>query len=305
VKIGFSANIKEKDVNSGKHRFFIRLAKCFEEQGINVSSSSPDIFLMNSNDKRNTKAKVNILRLDGLILNSEQKYKIKNKKIVNNIKKCDAIVYQSTFCKNAYRKFLKIKKEPYAIIHNGADSYEFLPRSAENFILANCKWRPHKRLNDIVKSFIIALDMGLDSDLVITGKPDSKIKKHKRIRYIGWQQVDELKILLSKAICTVHLTWLDWCPNAMIESIMAGCPLIYTKSGGHIELGSGSGIGIDDQKWDFKPCKLYSPPKIDRRKVAEAMLSMKNEGMKTDKKRFDIVSIAKQYYEYFLETLSK
>ena len=208
------------------------------------------------------------------------------------------------FCKTAYRNFLRIKKEPCTIIHNGADSSEFLPRSVDNIILANCKWRPHKRLNDIVKSFMMAIDMGLDADLVVTGLPDYKIK-NKRIKYIGWQGIDELKVLLSKAICTLHLTWLDWCPNAMIESIMAGCPIIYTKSGGHTELGEGSGIGIDDKQWDFKVCRLYKPPKIDREAVAKAMITMKNCSMTTCMDRFDISFIASQYYNYFVDILSR
>ena len=213
------------------------------------------------------------------------------------MKKADAIIYQTEFCETAYRKFLRIKKE-HAIINNGADPNEFLPRNVQNFFLANCKWRPHKRLKEIVKCFLMASDAGLDSDLIVTGEPDY-VKDHPRIKYVGWQGIDKLRTYLSESIASMHLTWLDWCPNSMVEAVVAGCPVIYTDSGGHHEIGENAGIAIPDVQWNFKPCKLYSPPAINSDLVVDAMIKVKKENPVVLKAELHIESIAKKYMEYF------
>ena len=160
-------------------------------------------------------------------------------------------------------------------------------------------------MKEIVKCYLLALEMGLKSDLIITGEGDYK-KDHSKIKYLGWQKYKNLKVLLSNAIASLHLTWLDWCPNSMIEAIVSGCPIIYTKSGGQTELGEGSGIGIEDTQWKFNVIDLYDPPKIKRKKVAEAMLFLENNKDKRYKERKDleIKNICNQYINYFKELRS-
>ena len=300
MKIGFCLNTDKKDADSGKHKFFIRLAKEIKKNNIVIDNKKPDIYIFLAGTEPSKKAKLNILRLDGLIMNSRWDYKAKNKKILKAISQSDGVIYQGKFCKDAYNKFLNINKKPYTIIPNGASSDEFLEREPKNFFLANCKWRPHKRLKEIVKSYLLAVEMGLKSDLVVTGKEDYK-KEHSKIKYLGWQDHNKLKILLSNAIASLHLTWLDWCPNSMIEAIVSGCPIIYTESGGQTELGEGSGISIKDTQWKFNVIDLYDPPKIDREKVAEAMLFLENNKNKEYKKRnnLDIKNVCKQYLAFF------
>ena len=305
MRVGFCLDTDKEDADSGKHKFFIRLAREFEKNGITIDNKNNDVFISLAEMKTSDTAKVNILRLDGLILNTRWDYKGKNKKIMKSIKRSDALIYQGDFCYQAYSRFLRVKKEPFAVIPNGSSPKEFLPRSPKNYFLANCKWRPHKRLKDIVKSFEKALKLGLDADLIITGKPDYE-KKHPRIKYLGWQGRDSLMSLMSQAIASLHLSWLDWCPNSMVEAIVAKCPIIYSKSGGHTELGEGSGIGIEDTQWNFKPCDLYSPPEIDRTKIAEAMIKIKNDGINLrDRPDLDIKNVSKKYMSFFNKLILK
>lgn len=304
MKIGFCLDVNKKDADSGKHKFFIRLAEEVKKNNVVINNDNPDIYIFLAGMKLSKKAKINILRLDGLIMNTRWDYKSKNKKILKSIKQSDGVIYQSRFCKDAYNKFLNINKKPYAIILNGANPDEFLKRDPKNFFLANCKWRPHKRLKEIVESYLLALNMGLKSDLVITGKPDYK-KEHPKIKYLGWQKYKKLKVLLSSAVASFHLTWLDWCPNSMVEAIVSSCPVIYTKSGGQIELGEGSGIGIKDTQWKFNLIDLYDPPKINRREVADAMIFMENNKNKkyVERKDLNIKNICNQYLNYFKKLL--
>jgi len=299
MKVGFCLDVNKKDADSGKHKFFIRLAKEMEKNNIIIDDNNPDVYIFLAGMKPYKKAKLNILRLDGLIMNTRWDYKSKNQKILKSIKQSDGVIYQGEFCKDAYNKFLNVDKNPYVIIPNGADSNEFLEREPKDFFLANCKWRPHKRLKEIIKSYLLALEMGLKSDLIVTGKEDYK-KEHPKIEYLGWQGYKRLKKLLSNAIGSLHLTWLDWCPNSMVEAIVSGCPIIYTKSGGQTELGEGSGIGIDDTQWEFNLIDLYDPPKINRRKVAEAMIFLENNKNKRYliREDLDIKMVCKRYIDF-------
>jgi glycosyltransferase involved in cell wall biosynthesis len=299
MKVGFSFDSSTKSAPDGKHQFLIRLATQFKKMGIIIDNKKPDIFIRLPRESCNKKAKVNIERIDGLIMNTRWNYKVKNRKISQSIGRSDALIYQGKFCEKAYRKFLKVKDKPFAIIPNGASSKEFLERNPKNFFLANSKWRPHKRLKPTVKCFLKALEKGLDADLVVTGKPDNKIK-HPRIKYVGWQNRKQLTKLLSKAIASIHLTWLDWCPNSMVEAIVARCPVIYTISGGHREIAENNGIGIKDTYWNWDLIDLYRPPKLNRSEVADAMIKLKKEKIEYPvNSRLDIKNVAEEYLKFF------
>ncbi len=301
MRIGFCIDTNKKDASSGKSKFFIRLAKEMRKRNIEINNKKHDIYVRLPGSKPSPNAKVNILRLDGLIMNTRWDYKTKNKKILKSINKCDALIYQGKFCKDAYTKFLKVRKSPYKIISNGACPTEFLSRKSGNYFIANCKWRPHKRLKDIIKCYLRSLDMGIDANLMITGEPDYKYK-HPRIKYLKWQNRKQIKKLLSEAIASLHLTWIDWCPNSMVEAIVARCPIIYTKSGGHTELGEGSGIGIKDTPWKFNLIDLYDPPKININEVAKAMIDIKDKKF-VARNDLDIKIVCDRYIEFFEELL--
>ena len=305
MKIGFVFDALEtSEAPDGKHRFLIRLARQMHKEGIKINNKNPDVCIRLPREKPSKKAKINILRVDGLIFNTEWNYKHKNKKIVKSIDDSNAIIYQSKFCLDAYTKFLNINKK-YAIISNGADPNEFLSRKPKNFFLANSRWRPHKRLPMIIDCFLEALKKGIDADLIVTGKPDIKIK-HKRIKYVGWQKSHQLKKLLARAIASFHLTWLDWCPNSMVEAIVAGCPIIYTECGGHKDIAYGSGIGIKDVQWNWKALNLYDPPKLDIKEVVNAMFELKNVNkIYPVRNDLDIKTVCKQYLDFCKELLYK
>jgi len=307
MKIGFNIDTNVVDSNTGKLKFVIRLSEELRKREVKIDNKNPDIFLGLPKYKFSSKAKINVLRLDGITLNTHKKiYNSRIKSLLKLIKKSDAIIYQSNFCKEAHNKFLGVNDDkPFKIIFNGANPDEFLPRKPKNYFLAVAKWRECKRLKTIVESFLIALNMGLDSDLFIAGDPDY-IVDHTRIKYLKWQNREQIKKLLSEAIASLHLTWLDWCPNSMVESLVAGCPVIYTKSGGHIELVGNSGIGVEGVAWDFKAFNNNVPPDIDIKEVALVMIEIKNKNMKIrERKDLHISSICDQYLSFFKELLER
>lgn len=299
MRVNICSNNPESQ--SGKHKFLSRLCNALQNKGIDILSDNPDVFLFMPGSCKHIKSKVNILRLDGLTIDNKVDFNSKNAKILKCIDMADAIVYQNTFCKQAYEKFLGINK-PNTCILNGANKKEFLPRKVENIFLANANWRPHKRLDAICKSFLLAVENGLDANLIVTGEPIKKIK-NKRIKYVGIQNYDQIAIWLSKAIASIHLTWIDWCPNSMVEAIVAGCPVIFSDSGGHPEVAKNNGISIKDTQWNFESCDYYHPPMLNMNEIVNAYNSLINKEINVNNYYLNIDNIADQYIKFFKDFL--
>lgn len=289
--------VKEKKAQSGKHKFLHRLAKAMSELGVTINGDAYEICLTLPGVPLPARCK-SVCRLDGLTIDKKVDYIAKNEKIRKFAEQADGTVFQNEFCYQAYRKFLGLRTNKSACILNGAFASDYLPRDVGNFFLANCKWRPHKRLSAIIDAFLLSLNKGVDADLIVTGEVEKKIH-HPRIIYAGWQNDKQLRFLLSEAIATFHLSWIDWCPNAMVESIVAGCPVIYTNSGGQPFVGEGSGIAIEDVAWDFRPCDYYNPPHLNMAEVVEAIKKMFTEKKSVENKKLDIHSIAEEYIKFF------
>lgn len=295
MMISFGEDLRRRD--SGKHKFLSRLAIQFEMMGHEIVDGKSDIFLHIGRNLEKCKSDISVMRLDGLILNTRVNYSKSNKKIMKLIDKSDAVVYQNEFCRDAYEKFLGVEKT-HACILNAADSKEFLPRKPDGkFFLANCKWRPHKRLRQTINAF---LESGVDADLLVTGEPDYKVRDE-RIKYVGWVEPDELRDILSQSLGLIHLSWLDWCPNAMVEAAVAGCPAIYSDSGGSKYVGSG--IPIPDIDWNFEPLDLYSPPPMDPNILVSAIRKLYNDPISVEPKGDLLIDVAAKRYVDFFEFL--
>jgi len=285
---------------SGKQNFAIRLANEFKRQGVKVVTRKPDVNLVFLKGlKKNCK---NVFRLDGVLMNTRVNYLKKNKKIRKEMAHCDAVIYQNKFCKKAGDKFLG-KMKRHAVILNGADPSLFNPEGFSHkkpFILAMCRWRPHKRLKTIVEGF---LQSGLKDryDLIVCGETDYTCKDPSVI-YFGRVKTKKMQRIVASCEFTVHLAYIDWCPNSVVESLVAGRPVLHTDSGGTKYVVQESGICLKDRDWNFKPIDLYSPPELDMDELVEGYKQMAKMGF-VERKDLYISSIAKQYLSFFNKIL--
>jgi glycosyltransferase involved in cell wall biosynthesis len=326
IKKRLRIGVPNLSIPVGPKIFLSRLIKSIEAQNLakSVSFLSPfyNIGLFNS-ISRSYYRKPYVLRLDGIGIDAQETIgpnKKINKKISRSIIKSSGVVYQSFFTKELIEKNLGIEKTPFIIIGNGVDLNHF-SSSGNNYrsqlkipaddivMLTSASWRAHKRLDDIIEIFFVLEKMGFKNiHLLIIGTGHKDIPKHDRIHCSGLVHHENLPAWYRTGDFFIYLSWLDNCPNTVVEAVSSGLPVICSNQGGTREIieRANAGIIVDaDQPYHFGLVDLYNPPKPDYKKIIDAILEIKKNlsGYKhnIDYKGVDISVIARSYYR-FLES---
>jgi glycosyltransferase involved in cell wall biosynthesis len=299
------------DAKTGKGLFINRLSKELSNYTEVTNKSEKCDIALHLIKIEKVNAKHHIIRYDGVYHNTDQDYKHINKEISKHMKNAHGVVYQSEFSKIMCKKYLGKFTGPSAVIHNGIDISSFnnvkpMDSPYKYNIMAVSRWRPHKRLRDIIESFLLANIN--DSMLWVAGELDNSglskkdINRYSKVKFLG--RIDQSTLTRYYKLCnaSIHLCWFDCCPNSVVEAIAANCVIISNNVGGTPELTKKSnGIICNiDAPYDYKPVKLYNPPKINRSIVAEA-IQLACKGIKVENQFIDIKNIAKQYLEFFNE----
>lgn len=309
--------IADREESSGKTLFCQRLGSALSEiddtKIISDTNKKHDISLHVVHIEEMKHSAKRVTRLDGIYHNRSMDWKHQNKNISKHFYKADAVVYQTQFCKKLVKRYIGKHTGPNAVIFNGADPEFYRDiepakvNHAHNFITYS-KWRPHKRLLDTMECFLLAsID---DSCLYVAGSLERSgltegQKKYyfslPNIKYLGVLNQESIGSYLKSCKASIHLSWIDWCPNSVVEAIVCGTPVITNNVGGTQELvcpNSGIVCEIDDL-WDFQPCKLYKPPSFNRLIVAESLIRFSKEKMIVASSHLDIRNIAKKYRQFF------
>jgi len=312
-----------RQATTGKAFFCQRLAKAlsrFDDVKVVSDIHEPhDVSLHVVFIEDSKVASKKILRLDGIYHNTRQDFVLENSTIGNHLKHADGVIYQSHFCRLAAEHYLPSYEGLWDIIFNGADLSFYDNRTAMesefkyNFI-AYSRWRPHKRLLEAIECFLYAAIpdscLYVAGDLSRCGLPSELLMRYfnlPNVRYLGKLSQEQLADYLVLCDASIHLCWIDWCPNSVVEAIAAGIPVITNNIGGTPELVKPSGgyICEIDTPWDFQPCDLYSPPSIDRNVVAEALHRCIQENVSIKRSHVDIHHVALRYKEFFGKVLGQ
>lgn len=307
---------------SGKAIFCERLAKALSSlEDVEVISDiqrKHDISLHALSIEGTAVKAKKVLRLDGVYHNIVFDFRDQNEEIRHHMEQADAVVYQSQFSRLIADEYLFPYRGPWEVIFNGADpsfyrAFRPLKKTHEHTFIAHSRWRPHKRLLEIIKSFLQA---GIrDSCLYIAGdlsqsgiQPDflKRCFTAPNIRYLGTLNQEQLAQVLRSCDASIHLCWIDSCPNSVAEAIAAGRPVVTNNVGGTQELvrPSGGFVCEIDEPWDLSPCNLFSPPPINADIVAEALHQCASNPPKISWHHVDIQNIALQYKRFFERVLS-
>jgi glycosyltransferase involved in cell wall biosynthesis len=304
-----------KSPSTGKGYFAQRLSIALRSIGVEIvpCKSKHDIALHILKVRKETKS-IRVMRLNGVYHNTKQKFKKMNKAIASERNKCNAIVYQSNFAKSMNEKYLPRTKVPNTVILNGAnvgfyDKITPISKEYEYNFISSSRWRPHKRLQDTIDSFLLS-DIE-SSCLHIVGSLDKSgvsknvIRRYMSIRNIKfYNKVSQKKIASILNICNgcIHLCMTDCCPNSVVESVCAGIPVICSNEGGTREVANKPpNIILNiDKKYNLKPIDLYSPPKINTNLVADAIVKLcQKTNDRTNSSHVNINNTASQYLKFF------
>lgn len=292
--------------SSGRGYFLNALANEFPSHDVEVVYEGDHDISLHSIRMFCKSKKPRILRLDGVYHNTAQDYKSKNDGLRNHAEAADGIICQSEFSKQMVMRYLGIKENKIRVIFNGAKIHELWEEDKSLYrFIAISKWRPHKRLKDIIDSFNLAAIpnsiLHVWGDIDNSNLPKSYKKQSEKIYFMGNCNHESLIHQFDSATASIHLCWFDACPNSVVESIIACCPVITNNVGGTHEIVKPSnGIVLNlDLPYNYSPVDLYNPPPIEIYKVADAMRKCVEKRPSIINSHVDIKNIAEQYKNYF------
>ena len=254
----------------GPHIFSKRLSEELLSQGLNFHPDAKNQLSLISGRPRTEFN--NILRLDGLHFNRQHP---ENQPIFKSYKAFDHVVFQGDFCRLQYEFFTGIIR-PHSIIRNGAPEIFFTPQKKafrsefDKVLIASSSWRRHKRIEEVIEAFKSPLLK--DILLVVLGGyagPDLP-----NVSYLPRIDPEQLPAYYQSADAMVHLAWLDWCPNTVVEGLASGLPVLCSHNGGTKELVKGDGIILELEE-DYilgSELDLYSPPQVDISSIVDGVL---------------------------------
>lgn len=324
LNIGFSFNIS----NSGPANFLNTLRYEMNQRNDAKASLYLNPFTdcnIYSNRIRNIWRRPYIYRMDGVAydLGTEaEKRKYANEMLIEGIRNAIGVVYQSDFARYQTETVLGIQAEVSVKIMNGVSLERFNPIGEDMrnelgvgdktlLFISTAKWRPAKRLGDICESFNkYREESGIDARLLIIGEGSEQLIDRDAV--ICLPKVDNKLIprYLRSADIFLYYSWLDTCPNSVVEAIACGLPVICTNQGGTREIveATNGGVIVDvDEKIDINKVDLQRPPKPDINKMASAIDGMVNNlahyKKKIDRSPIDIKMVCGRYIEFIRKAI--
>lgn len=247
----------------------------------------------------------NILRLDGLYFDSENTLGDSdkmNRPMFKAYEKAEGVIFQSEFNRLQYKIFAGELDCPNTIIHNGvplefASQGDKINYGFKKTLIASAKWGPYKRLDSVIEGF---LEYGCsDVGLVIIGWGIDKKIEHPNIKYVGKILPEDLPRYLRGGNAFIHLSWIDNCPNTVVEALSCGLPVLCSHNGGTKEVVGSNGIILQcEDEYDFKKVRIFKPPKCDKRLVAKGIENILNWDKPINSEYLKIDYIASEYMKF-------
>ena len=235
--------------------------------------------LLFANAVRNVWRRPYVLRMDGIYFDlalGEVEIDRRNAFYLKAMQGASGLVIQSRYNHDFIDQHLGIPDIPVTVINNGVDLSRFspngasrrealgIPRDATVFI-ASAKWRSHKRLPATLDCFARFRKRNkVDARLLVLGEVLEK-PKHvpEGVQFVGHTPHDELPEFYRTADVCLFLSWLDNCPNTVVEALACGLPVLCSNQGGTrelVELTQGGVVAEADNPYAFERVKLYESP---------------------------------------------
>jgi len=279
-----------KQHSGGPGRFLYNLNAGLSKQNIDLNrfflsgcksalilSNSPGDFFLKLCHKKNI---LTVLRVDGFyppnIFNDKKntaddarqltKYRQNiNLRMKQDIELCKYVIYQSQFSKNMADKYLYQRSNNYSIIYNGVNTKHFKPvnQSHENIqLLMLGTWRDVDLMISSLNVFQLTNNKQ-NVTLKIIGPMTKKVSavftRWLELNHILRKKINrkdnvayaDLPSEIAECDISLHLKSGDWCPNAVLETLSCGIPVICQNHGGTKELVETAGIIVDSEPFIY------------------------------------------------------
>jgi len=308
--------VEHKRDSTGKMKFIDRLIPELKKLGVKChgdKNKKSDMRLALTHFRGKYKDGPTAIRIDGSHFTQDPHSKWNNKRTVDCMKKSKAVIYQSPWCKQMSYGIMKYKRPKRDfVIFNGANPEDYkekidLGPGKHVLLCANWKQKTHKRLTEMTE---IASQYP-KAHFWVAGNTELKVTKAENITYLGLLAEPELQKYNSSCHVMLNLPHWDWCPNAVVECLVAGMPVVYTSGTGMTDLVGESGVAVKDSspkprlmkvKIDARKHVRIKVPKIDYEEVKHA-LDIALEMPRVHRPDLFIENIAKQYYKVFKAVL--
>ena len=286
--------------DSGPGNFARRLSREFNRTGVKVVTAKPDIFLDGiSLSTRPVGSKV-VFRVDGCYYEKSRLHL--NSGIRKGIENADGVVYQSHFSRLMANRMLNARDRLSDVIYNGFDQslVKNIKPAERPFLVtfvAVATWRATKRPGPIIEAFR-RVDKGIG--LVMIG-PDAPKVKDKHLIRTGDLSPKEVWRWYKASDWMVHMSFLDSCPNAVVEALSFGLPVICNNIGGTPEIVGGSGEVVNCDRFDFKPVSGIKD--FDPALLVDAIRYACDHRSRVCRADLDISVTAQKYMTFFKKVL--
>ncbi len=257
----------------------------------------------------------------------EGDWQYQNRRMARTFHCADHVFYQSEFCRKVAHRFLGVRDGPGEILYNAVDTKRFRPQSDAarecldgiTFLLTG-KIGAHLfyRLQSTLQGLAEARKRGLEAKLVIAGGLDSAAQNVTRqliadlkldgcIRIVGPYSQTEAPLLYASAQAYVTTKHQDPCPNAVLEALACGLPVLYSNTGGVPELvGSEAGVALNcDEDWERPQVPSASDIANGMLRIAERAGEMSGAARARAVSHFDIRDWLSHHDQIFRQLLQQ
>jgi glycosyltransferase involved in cell wall biosynthesis len=232
-----------------------------------------------------------------------------NEEVKNILPHIDQIIFQSNWPKEIVCKTLSISPKNYRIIYNATDTALFRP--------ANPSCRDNEYINIICTGYLrrkfriqvpfeILKRLRIKSKLFFIGNTDNECRIElmkisdspfaDRVIHIPHVDNRELVKHLQAFDIFLHPVQGDWCPNAVIEALSCGLPVVCGSWGGQSELVGDGGIVVQNTKrWDYGEAFIGGCCQA----IEKIALNMDEFKIKARKRAEEVFNMERLYNEYY------
>ncbi len=246
-------------------------------------------------------------------------WRAENRRMARAFHAADHVFFQSEYCRRAAHKHLGEREGAAEVLYNAVDTARFTPDESHRadgpvrFLVTGRFGHHHRyRLQVAVAGLRAARDAGLDARLTIAGQFDSQtlfeirqqiieLDLQKLVKISGPFLQSEAPDVYRAADVFLLTTHQDACPNAVLEAMACGLPVLYSANGGVPELvGTETGVGLEcPEDWETSRPPTAEAMGEGMLKIAEKHGAMGTLARARAVERFDIQPWIQRHREMF------